>query len=559
MNKRRGIAWITAASLAAVLAVGLAGCGTQPVEPRTEDIVVLYTNDVHCGIEEDLGYAGLAAYQKEMEAETPHVTLVDCGDAVQGDFIGIVSDGEYIVDIMNRLEYDFAVPGNHEFDYGMEQLSTLIDMADAAYLGCNVRYEGSQSNALADVKPYEIVEYDDTSVAFIGVITPNSLNSSTPRYFMENGEYVYSFYGGEGGAALHMQVQKTVDECRAKGADYVVVLSHLGDADAESPYSSVEMIRGTTGIDVVLDGHTHSVMKGRTEKNKDGEDVLLTSTGTRMDNVGKLTITAEGEIITELIADYAAKDAEFAAYLDTVKANYEEEMNRVVATSDIALSGFTEDGIRLVRNRETTIGNFCADAYRAASGADIAIVNGGGIRADLLAGDITYADILAVHPYGNTLCMVKATGQEILDSLEIASRETMAVTEEDGHAIGEEGSFHQVSGLKYTIDTSVKHSVALDAAGMCIGIGDTRRVKDVFVLNSDGEYEPLDPKKEYTVASHNYLIKECGGGIVMFADNELLIDEGMSDYQILVDYLTDGLNGELDEKYSAAEGRIIIK
>ena len=313
MNRRRGIAWISAASLAAVLAVGLAGCGAQPAEPRTEDIVVLYTNDVHCGIEEDLGYAGLAAYQKEMEAETPHVTLVDCGDAVQGDFIGIVSDGEYIVDVMNKLEYDFAVPGNHEFDYGMEQLSALIDMADATYLGCNVRYEGSRSDALADVKPYEIVNYDDTSVAFIGVITPNSLNSSTPRYFMENGEYVYSFYGGEGGVALHTQVQKTVDECRAKGADYVVVLSHLGDADAESPYSSVEMIRGTTGIDVVLDGHTHSVMKGRLEKNKDGEDVLLTSTGTRMDNIGKLTITAEGEIITELIADYAANDAEFAA------------------------------------------------------------------------------------------------------------------------------------------------------------------------------------------------------------------------------------------------------
>lgn len=559
MNKRRGSVWISAAALSAVLAVGLAGCGAQPAESRTEDIVVLYTNDVHCGIEEDLGYAGLAAYQKEMEAETPHVTLVDCGDAVQGDFIGIVSDGEYIVNIMNELEYDFAVLGNHEFDYGMEQLSELIDQADATYLGCNVRYEGSRTNALADVKPYEIVEYDDTSVAYIGVITPNSLNSSTPRYFMENGEYVYSFYGSPKGEELHKQVQKYVDECRAKGADYVVVMTHLGDAEAESPYSSIEMIRGTTGIDAVLDGHTHSVIEGQMEKNKNGEDVLLTTTGTKMDNIGKLTITADGKITTELISDYTAKDAEFTAYLDTIKANYEEEMNRVVATSDIAVTGFTEDGIRLVRNRETTIGNFCADAYRSVSGADIAIVNGGGIRADLPAGEIVYADILAVHPYGNALCMVKATGQEILDSLEIASTETMAETEQDGHAVGENGSFQHVSGLKYTIDTSVEHSVTFDANGMCIGIGDTRRVKDVFVLNNEGDYEPLDPKGTYTVASHNYLIKECGGGITVFADNELLIDEGISDYQALMTYLTDQLNGELEEKYSAVEGRITIK
>ncbi|MGN1095203.1 MAG: metallophosphoesterase, partial [Eubacteriales bacterium] len=118
----------------------------------------LYTNDVHCAIDENIGYAGLAAYKKSVEAKTKNVTLIDCGDAVQGGFIGTVSDGEYIIDIMNKVGYDLAVIGNHEFDYGMDRLSELIDKANAKYLGCNIIYTGTKENALADVKPYEIID-----------------------------------------------------------------------------------------------------------------------------------------------------------------------------------------------------------------------------------------------------------------------------------------------------------------------------------------------------------------------------------------------------------------
>ena len=155
--------------------------------------------------------------------------------------------------------------------------------------------------------------------------------------------------------------------------------------------------------------------------------------------------------------------------------------------------------------------------------------------------------------------MVTATGQEILDSLEIASIDAQAESEKGGQPVGENGSFQHVSGLKYTIDTSIPHSVTFDENGICNGIGSTRRVQDVYVLNDNGEYEPLNPDAEYTVASHNYLIKESGGGITVFADNELLIDEGVSDYQMLVDYLTKNLNGRLEEGYSETEGRITVK
>lgn len=201
----------------------------------SDDIVILYTNDVHCGIEENMGYAGLAAYKKTVEEKTPYVTLVDCGDAVQGDFIGMTSEGEYIVEIMNEVGYDYAILGNHEFDYGMEQVDTLIDKAEAKYLGCNLSYEGKQESAVSAVKPYDIVEYGKVSVAFIGASTPECISSSSPTYFMEDGEYVYDFANGKDGKNLYDCVQGYVDECKAAGADYVVLLAHLGDVEEHSP------------------------------------------------------------------------------------------------------------------------------------------------------------------------------------------------------------------------------------------------------------------------------------------------------------------------------------
>lgn len=535
-------------------AEGTEAAATQ--EPN--DIIVLYTNDVHCGIDDAIGYAGLAEYRDDCLEKTPFVTLVDVGDAIQGDAIGTVSDGEYPADIMNQVGYDIAILGNHEFDYGMEQLSSIIGESSAQYLSCNITYTGSGENALSEVAPYEIVEYGDTSIAFIGVATPESITKSTPAYFMENDEFVYDFCG-ESGAKLYECVQGYVDECTEKGADYIVVLSHLGDGEESSPFTSVELIQNTTGVDVVLDGHAHSVISCQVEQNKNGEDVLLSSTGTKLENIGQLVITENGNISTGLISGYAQKDEEVDAYIKDVQALCEAELNQTVASSDVALYTGDANGIRLVRNRETAIGNLCADAYRAVGEADIAFVNGGGIRADIPEGDITYADVIAVHPYGNALCVVEATGQEIVDALELGSRFTKNVTEEDGNAAGECGGFLQVSGLKYTIDTSIESSVTLDENDMFVSVDGARRVSDVQVMGESGEYEPIDLEKTYTVASHNYMLKSCGDGYTMFTDNNYIIDEGMLDNQILITYIRDVLQGELGEKYSAVEGRITVK
>lgn len=544
-------------SLLLALLIGLmGGCGSDDGQ---QDIVVLYTGGVYCAVDENIGYAGLAAYKKQVEEETPYVALVDCGDALQGDAIGTISQGEYLVDIMNKVGYDFAVLGNHEFDYGMERLEELMEMSDAAYLGCNVDYTGSGENALSALQQYEIVDYGDTKVAFIGISAPESISQSTPAYFMdENGDIVYSFCS-DSGEALYSRVQETVDSCREEGADYVIALTHLGDDESSAPFRSTDLIAGTSGIDAVLDSDSHSAIDSDMVEKEEGREIPLSSSGTGLENIGQLTITPEGDITTRLISDFEEKDSDMESFIADIQSEYEEELQQVIAGSDVELTTESEDGVRLIRNRETNLGDFCADAYRQIAGADIAFVNGGGIRADLPEGDITYEDILAVHPYGNHLCVVEATGQEILDALEMGSRSTMAETGDGEKAAGESGGFLQVSGLRYTIDTSVDSTVKVDKDGMFVSCGQQRRVKNVEVLQDDGSYEPIDVDETYTLASHDYMLRQSGDGFTMFADNEMVVEEGMVDYQILITYISDYLGGSIGEQYSSPDGRITVE
>jgi len=534
----------------------LSGCGSG--KQKQNDIVILYTNDVHCAVDENIGYAGLAAYKKQMQEKTPYVTLADCGDAIQGSAIGLVSQGEYPLQLMNRTGYDLAVLGNHEFDYGMERLSEVIEASEAQYLGCNIRYLGTGENALASVKPYQIESYGDTDVAFIGVCTPENITSSTPVYFMdEAGKFIYDFYGADENT-FYAQIQKTVDECRGKGADHVILLSHLGVDEDSAPFRSIDLIEHTKGVDAVLDAHSHSVIPCRIIMDQDGKEVPLSSTGTELSYIGQLTITPGGMITTGLVA-YPEKDEEIAASIQEIQADFAKDMDRVVGQSEIPLSISSEAGIRMVRSRETAIGDFCADAYRAVSGADIAIVNGGGIRADLPKGDITCGNLIDVHPYGNSLCVANVSGQDILDALEMANRAVQAQYSDGEHAVGENGGFLQVSGLTFTVDTSIPSAVVMDDQEMFISCGNVRRVKDVMVLQKDGSFSPLDPKQTYTLASQNYLLKKGGDGLSMFMNQPLTVDEGLTDYVVLETYIRDSLNGVIGKEYEKPQGRITIQ
>ena len=613
--KNKSFKWLRSLFLAIVLTtVTIMGLpltgGPITALAADKDIVVLYTNDVHCGVDDNIGYAGLALYKKEMQQQTPYVTLVDTGDAIQGAPIGTLSDGGYLIDIMNYVGYDFAVPGNNEFDYGMSRFLELAGKLNCGYYSCNFIDSVTGAPVFA---PYKMFTYGATQVAFVGVTTPESFTKSTPAYFQDSqGNYIYSFCEDESGQKLYDQVQASVDAARTAGADYVILAGHLGENGITQKWSSASVIANTTGIDACIDGHSHETVPSENVKNKNGQNVVLTQTGTKLNHIGKLTISADGSIRTELVSEVPAADldreytvqehdslsriakrelgsynrwmdiynsnldkiknadvipaglnivipgksyinpngkaADYGTYqfIQSIENQYNETLKTVLGTTPYELTvNDPATGNRIIRNAETNLGDLTADAYRAELGADIGLSNGGGIRSVIKPGNITYNDTLAVFPYGNMGCVIEATGQQIKDALEMASR----------NCPEESGGFLQVSGLTYTIDTSVKSGVQTDDKGNFTGVSGPYRVTDIRVGG-----EPIDLNKTYTVASHNYMLKQGGDGMTMFKGCNVIRDEVMVDVDILSSYIR-RMGGSVTSEYAnpGGQGRITIR
>ena len=537
---------LLSALLSVSLSLALAGPALA-AEPGENDIVILHTNDVHCGIEDGLTYAGVSAYAKEMEAQygADRVTLVDAGDAVQGGPIGTLTQGEYLVDIMNQVGYDIFTPGNHEFDYQIPRLLELTELLDAQTISSNFV---DLTTGESVFQPYTVLDYGDVQVGYVGITTPESFTKSTPAYFQdENGNYIYGFCEGNNGQDLYDNVQASVDAARADGADYVVAVAHLGIEETSAPWRSTDVIANTTGIDVMIDGHSHSTIDGQQVANEEGEMVLLNQTGTKLSAVGKIVIDPDtGDVTAELVTDYAGRDADTQAFVDGINAEFADVLNQVVAHSDVSLTTVDPtSGERIIRNLETNLGDLCADAYRTVLEADVGLVNGGGIRADIPAGDVTYGQIINVHPYSNQATSVRATGQQLLDALEMGARNNP----------GENGGFLQVSGMTYTIDTTIPSGVVTDDKGNFVRVDGEYRVKDVTVNG-----EPLDVNKTYVVASHDYMLLDGGDGMVMFQGDEVVKDRVMPDNQVLIQYIRDSLGGSVGADYADpyGQGRITV-
>lgn len=520
----------------------------------TKDVVVLFTSDAHCGIDQGFGYAGVAAVRDTL-SKSSHVVLVDNGDAIQGEPIGTMTTGEAIIDLMNAVGYDVAIPGNHEFDYGMERFLELTQKANFPYISANFNKDGELV-----FDPYVIKEFDGVKIAFVGMTTPKTITSSTPKYFQdEAGNFVYGFMQDEKGEKLYAAIQSAVDAARAEGANYVVAMAHMGNEATAMPYTYADVIANTTGIDAFLDGHSHDTDQV-IMTNKDGKEVPRSACGTKLAGIGYLRISAEdGSLSTGLytwnndvsVPELLGIENDVTAAVAAATETLDEKLGEVVAKSAVALTitdpeAKDENGqaIRIIRNAETNLGDLCADAYRDQGGADIAIVNGGGIRVSIPAGDITLGDILKVHPFGNALCVIEATGQQILDALEWGARSVP----------GENGGFLQVAGLTYEIHTYIESTCTADENGLFTGVSGEYRVKNVKVGG-----EELDPAKTYTLASHNYMLKNAGDGFTMFQGCNLLQDEVKLDNQVLIDYITGTLGGVVGEQYAEpyGEGRIV--
>lgn len=535
---------------------GGAACADETeVSERSADIVILYTSDVHCGVDKGFGYAGLAEIRDYLVGKGDDVILVDDGDNIQGEPIGTFTRGEASIELMNQMGYSIAIPGNHEFDYGMDQFLALTEKAEFEYISCNFNYKGELL-----FKPYVIRELGGAKVAFIGVTTPESLSSSVPRHFQnDEGEFVYGFFQDSTGESLYDAVQTAVDDAHAEGADYVIVMGHLGNAEECRPWTYADVIEHTSGIDVFLDGHSHDTNQVEM-KDRDGNLVLRSACGTKLANIGWVRITKEGKVNCGLytwtndvsVTDLLGVENDMFQAVTAVKMAVEEKQQEIVAESAVYLTindpsavDLKGNPIRMVRRAETNLGDLCADAFRIQAGADIGIINGGGVRDNIQAGDVRLYDIYMVNPFSNELCVVEVTGQQILDALEWGAR---AVPDENG-------GFLQVSGLSYEIHSYIETPCQADETSQCIGIKGERRVKNVLVGG-----EPLDPKATYTLAGQNFTLIDKGDGFTMFEGASVLNSGGKLASQALIDYITEDLGGIIGEEYEelTGEGRIVI-
>lgn len=518
-----------------LLAIGIFPT-TAFAEQNTEDIIILYESDVHCEVE---GYSKLAAMKKELQQTYAKVGVVSGGDYIQGNSLGVISQGEYIVELMNLVGYDAVTLGNHEFDYRLERLEELIGMMDTEPVCCNFQKVGENTSYF---KPYSIVSYGDVDIAYIGITTPSTLTASSPTQFKDEDEnFIYTFHSSD----LYDVVQESIDAAEAEGADYIIAISHVGYADDEI-YGTLEdvedLIRNTDGFDVVLDAHAHVTVENKEITDKGGNTVVLSAAGTKFEYIGKLTIS-DDVIETELMKteDYPETDPEVDAYIERLYAEYATLGERKVATSEVDLVIQDENGNRLVRTAETNLGDLCAEAFRSVVGADIGYINGGGLRSGISAGDVSFNQLLGVLPFNNTVVLAEVDGQTIKDMMEMAM---MSWPEENG-------SFPHLAGITFSLNTSIPSSVVLDEAEEFDSVAGPYRVYDIKVFNREkGKYEPIDLEKKYTIASHNYALVDHGSGMKMLQNAEVLRNDGMLDVEALEQYIAEELDGVIGEEYT---------
>lgn len=503
------------------------------------DVTILYTNDVHTYIDKQspkLTYAAIADLKQSYQDAGKDVLLVDAGDHVQGTAYGSMDEGASIIKLMNAAGYDVATPGNHEFDYGMDRAKAIMKEADFPYLSCNWVDLRTTLRVLPSVK---VFVRGGRRIAFVGVTTPETFTKSTPAYFMDKAQskYIYDIQGGEDGKKLYDAVQKAIDKAKFL-ADVVIGLGHLGVDPSSSPWTSEEVIAHTSGFDAFIDGHSHTVMENKQVQDASGKAVTLTQTGSYFANVGEMTIAADGTITTKLIPTHEGMDAGIAAMQTGWVNTVDDMLGEKIAVGDSNF--YVSDpatGKRRIRSAETNLGDFVADGIYTYFNeveklhCDVAIMNGGGIRADVPAGDWTFKTCKQISPFGNVACLMSVTGKQIQDALEFAARFA-------GEGGKENGGFLQVAGATYEIHTDIPNTVQTDEKNVWIGSATgTPRVQNVKIYDkASGSYLPLDPGATYALAGMNYTLRNLGDGFAMFDGAELIKDYVSEDYLVMSTY-----------------------
>lgn len=505
----------------------------------TGHIVILHTNDVHGAID---NYASVAALKDAYEAAGAQVLLMDAGDFSQGSTSVNVSEGATAVELMNMAGYDVATTGNHEFDYGYANLKTLMEQAEFPILAANAFTAEGELAMDGDNLTFQL---GDVTVGVFGLATPETATKAHPAKL----EGVTFLAEDE----LFACAQEQVDELTAEGCDYIICLGHLG-IDAESTGNrSIDLLENVTGIDVFIDGHSHSEQSDIAEVT-DGTgmvgDTILTSTGTKLDNIGVVDIAADGTIDASTISmeelnatEGFTPDQDIATRVSEINAQIEEDMGQVIGTSEVDLDGVREN----VRASETNLGDLITDAMLWQAGqdneeVDAAITNGGGIRASIAAGDITKKSVNDVLPFGNTLYVVELTGAELLEALEASTYCTPEPV----------GAFPQVAGIEFTINTGAAYDAGENYPGTTYA--EPASINRVTIQTVGGQ--AFDADATYTIVTNDFL---AAGGDTYYAFSaaESGYDTGISLDQVVMDYITEELDGTVTAaRYGQTANRI---
>ena len=442
----------------------------EKAAPKKHEIIVLHTNDVHARVRADerekaMGYGKIKAYKDELVKEGKTVLMLDAGDTFHGTTFATISRGDSIVKLLNEVGYDYMVPGNHDFNYGYQRLVELTKQGKFKTLASNVVTEQGKRDFLEN----DIKEVDGVKIGFFGLSTPETYYKSHPS----NTKGIV--------IAEPIEVAKQeVAALKAKGADFIIGIGHLGiDESTKESERSEGVLKAVPGIDLFIDGHSHTAIP----TGKIVGSSLLVQTGAHSNNLGKVTLTFDGNKIEDKKAELISYEAMSLVKPDEKIEAIEKEVDetnkpfleKIVGKTLVELEGRREFN----RKQETNLGNLVTDAMREVSKADIAITNGGGIRETIAKGDVTMGEVLTSFPFTNFTVTVDLTGKEVVAALENGVKAAPELA----------GAFCQVSGLTFKYDDTQK-------AG--------ERVFDVMVAG-----KPIDLEKTYKVATNDFI---AGGG-----------------------------------------------
>lgn len=525
--------------LSVVMSLSLLVSTAWAEDPVTQDLagktVILHTNDVHGAIQD---YAKVAALKADYEARGAIVYLVDAGDFSQGSVYVSLNKGADAVTMMNAVGYDFVTLGNHEFDYGAQQLADNLVNAKFSILCSDVL--DADGDPVAEAAVWSEVEESGLKIGFFGLATPETKTKANPALIKG-----LTFLSGE---ALYKCAQEDIDWLKGQNVDVIICLTHLGVDKESQPNTSYDLYKNTTGIDFIIDGHSHSVMT----KGPNGEPIQ--STGTALANVGVITIDNATKKIesNELIAlkDYTGSDAAVAAAAKAIMDPIDAAYGEVFAKSAVDLNGAKAPGNR---TEETNLGDLITDAMMwaiktKAPSVDmtnaVAITNGGGIRAAIKKGDITKKDINTVLPFGNTLAVVYVKGSELLEALEASTYCTPEAV----------GGFPQFAGMEVELNIAPKYDKNAEKYPGSEYFG-PKSINRITIKSINGK--AFDPNATYAVITNNFMAAG-GDTYYAFAAAKEQFDTGLPLDEILMEYITTELNGVVGEQYAKPQGRLTI-